>query len=239
MAAALRHPTGLENPGLTPNRLPVYRELVRNNIQGFLDSCFPVARACLGEAGWQVLSAAFMADYACHSPYFRDIALQCVEWLQEGGAQGLDDPPPAYVAYLCHYEWLELRALTCEDPVQQFKLAPVGAQEGWVRIEPSAQWATYPFPVHQIQPGHDVPMSPTSLVVWRNAEGEAEFAEISLATAHLLDAIKQGECSVAELTATLSTTLGMDLSEALVLQELQVLEALGVVLGVVPVEPRA
>ena len=61
--AYLRHPRGNHRPaGLPARPAGVYRELVFNNVCGFLDSCFPLCRSLLGETRWRRLNRAFLTD---------------------------------------------------------------------------------------------------------------------------------------------------------------------------------
>ena len=42
-------------PGLPARRAGIYRDLVFNNLCGFVDTCFPVCRSLLGEPRWRRL----------------------------------------------------------------------------------------------------------------------------------------------------------------------------------------
>jgi hypothetical protein len=70
----LRDPRGRERPaGVPARRAGLYRELLRNNLEGFLLACFPVSREMLGARRWDRLVDAFFRDARCQTPYFREI----------------------------------------------------------------------------------------------------------------------------------------------------------------------
>ena len=111
--AWLRHPAQATAPADVPlARLQVYRELLFNNVTGFVEVTFPVARALLPAPLWSRLCESFFADHACHSPLFTHISQQFREFID-----GLDWPELnvfPWLRELLHVEWMELAADTAE-----------------------------------------------------------------------------------------------------------------------------
>ena len=86
----LRAPTQTERPaGTAARRIDVYAELLRNNIRGFIDQCFPLCRASVSAACWEDLIEGFFSQGTWHhSPFFHEIPRAFVDFLQSHpGAQ--------------------------------------------------------------------------------------------------------------------------------------------------------
>lgn len=86
----LRAPTQTERPaGTAARRIDVYAELLRNNIRGFIDQCFPLCRASVSAACWEDLIEGFFSQGTWHhSPFFHEIPRAFVDFLQsQPGAQ--------------------------------------------------------------------------------------------------------------------------------------------------------
>jgi hypothetical protein len=60
--------------------MQVYNELLFNNLCGFLDTCFPVCPALLGEKRWRRLNRTFYRDSPLHTPWFREIPRSSPNW---------------------------------------------------------------------------------------------------------------------------------------------------------------
>ncbi len=81
-AAHLRNPAVNPPPqGVDAARANVYVELLFNNVEDFLNGCFPVLRSILDDAAWYGLVRQFYAEHACQTPYFREIPAEFVQWL--------------------------------------------------------------------------------------------------------------------------------------------------------------
>lgn len=105
----LRHPEASPQPNdVLPERMNTYRELLFNNVIGFIETAFPVAKALLPEALWQQLTKHFFAEYRCTSPFFYDISLHFREFAADLNWPELTDFP--WLTELLHYEWMEMAA---------------------------------------------------------------------------------------------------------------------------------
>jgi len=82
-SAHIRNPK--ENPrpqGVEARRMKIYNELLYNNLEGFLLACFPVLQRILGSRKWAKLVREFFAEHRCHTPFFRQIPDEFVQYLQ-------------------------------------------------------------------------------------------------------------------------------------------------------------
>jgi uncharacterized protein len=73
-ASHIRNPRLHKRPkGVEARRMKVYNELLYNNLEGFLQACFPVLRKVLGKRKWTSLVRDFFSAHRCHTPFFRQI----------------------------------------------------------------------------------------------------------------------------------------------------------------------
>lgn len=163
--AHVRDPRAAPRPeGVPARRMAVYNELLFNNLRGFLDACFPVASALLGERRWQRLAREFFAGHRCTSPLFRQIPEEFVRWLgrREGGMA-----LPDWLPHLAHYEWVELALDVMPREVEAPGADPDGdLLAGRPALNPVSLLLAYPYAVHRIGES------------WRPRRGQAEDTRI-------------------------------------------------------------
>ena len=170
-AGHLRDPHHTPRPaGVAARRMAVYNELLFNNICGFVDACFPVSRAIVGDKRWRRLCRTFYRDWPLHTPWFREIPREFARYLAEGDIR---QPLPAWLAELAHYEWAELAvdvmdcAIPAHDPAGDLLAGPVA-------LNPALLNLAYAWPVHRIGPDYRPRKpQPTHLVVYRDADDHA------------------------------------------------------------------
>lgn len=189
LAAHLRDPDEVAAPtDVEDRRLAIYRELLYNNVEGFISSGFPVLRELSDDDTWHRRIRAFFRDHRCQTPYFHEIAAEFVEWLQEARGEHPDDPP--FIAELAHYEWVELALSVSDADRDQPPVDPNGdLMDGRPLISPLAWPLAYHWPVHRIGPDFqpDAPdEQPTYLVVNRDRLDQVHFLEINAVTHRLL-----------------------------------------------------
>lgn len=181
----LRDPQRVARPAGTPERrVAVYRELVFNNLCGFVDTCFPVSRRLLGDTRWRRLCRTFMRDWPLHTPWFREIPREFVRYLN---AADIRQPLPRWLAELAHYEWAELAVDVIDAPAPVCD--PAGDLiDGAVVLNPALMNLAYAWPVHCIGPDfRPRRQRPTHLVVYRDADEVVRFSEITPLTGRLID----------------------------------------------------
>ena len=228
----LRDPQHSPRPaGVPARRMAIYNELLFNNICGFLDSCFPVCRATLGEKKWRRLNRSFYRDWPSHTPWFREIPYQFVRYLNE---TTIKQPLPAWLTELAHYEWVELAVDIADYPI------PEHASQGNLLIgqpvlNPTLMNLAYQWPVHKIGSSYR-PRKPqlTCLLVYRDPLDQVQFIASNPVTAHLLELLKEGQLTGRAACLKIAGELQHRAPEALVSHGLSVLEQLrqqGVILG--------
>lgn len=131
--------------GVPRRRMAVYEELLFNNLRGFVDRCFPVARACLGEARWTRLCRAFFRDWPCRSSWFREIPREFVDYLESTCRQ----PLPRWFVELARYEWAEL-AVDVTDVRPPDCDATGDLLDGVPVVNPALLSLGFQWPVHKI-----------------------------------------------------------------------------------------
>lgn len=204
----IRDPARFHGPAdIEGRRLKIYRELLYNNVEGFLSSGFPVLRSIYADERWHAMVRDFMASHLCRSPYFLEISEEFLAYLQHERGFHADDPP--FLGELAHYEWVELALDVAPDEPEG---SPCDALlDGRPRVSSLAWPLAYQFPVHQLgaafQPD-EAPPEPTFLVVYRTVDDAVEFMEINAVTHRLLallqdDSILTGRQALEQLAKEL------------------------------------
>ncbi|AQA19373.1 DUF2063 domain-containing protein [Halioglobus japonicus] len=234
MASYLRDPE--HNPApeqVEERRLKVYRDLIYNNVEGFIRGGFPVLRSLYAEDEWRALVRAFLDGHRCRSPYFLEISQEFIQFLMNEHTPRPCDPP--FLDELAHYEWVELALDVAEQELPpRLELDDTGS--ALLTLSPLAWVLAYQFPVHHIGPGFkpEAPADPCYLVVYRDRHDEVKFIEINAATARLLELFRDGDAQpVDTLLATLANELGMPLEnmQAFALEQVEQMLGLDVLVA--------
>lgn len=230
----LRHPRSVKRPaGVPARRADAYHDLIRNNLEGFLLACFPITHAVLGPLRWPRLVDTFLRKARCHTPYFREIPREFLDWLLTTDA--LPVPLPAWLPELAHYEWVEL-AIDVMETAEAPACNPAGNLVG---NEPVLAFAlmnlAYAWPVHRIRPDWR-PRKPQAahLLVFRNAADNVEFIELNPVSSRLVTLLLEGGRSGREACLLIATEMNHPQPEAIVAHGAAVLNELraaGVILG--------
>ncbi|MEP5568915.1 MAG: putative DNA-binding domain-containing protein [Halioglobus sp.] len=198
MAAYLRDPSNTPAPaGVEERRLKIYRDLIYNNIEGFISGGFPVLRSLYDDHQWEELVRSFMDGHRCKSPYFLEISQEFINFLMSEHATRDCDPP--FLAELAHYEWVELALDVAEEelsPQQEIQ----DLEQTKLCLSSLAWVLSYQFPVHQIGANFrpETAEAPTFLVVYRGYDDKVGFIALNAATARLLEMLRGNEDLTAE-----------------------------------------
>ena len=72
--AHIRDPENNSIPhGIEDRRMQIYRELLYNNIEGFIADAFPVIRKIYSDENWHEMVRDFLSSHQCQTPYFLEI----------------------------------------------------------------------------------------------------------------------------------------------------------------------
>ncbi|MCA1978957.1 MAG: putative DNA-binding domain-containing protein, partial [Thiobacillus sp.] len=177
-------------PGVEARRMKIYNELLFNNVEGFLLACFPVLRRMLGARKWTRMVRVFFATHRSHTPYFRQIPDEFVQFLQNEWTPPADYPP--WLTQLAHYEWIEL-VLSVSNRMPGRAFDPAGDLLDSVPVlNPVLANLHYDWPVHRIAPRRKFDAAETWLLVYRDADDRVQFNEINAFTARLLALLEGG-----------------------------------------------
>ncbi|WP_370979675.1 DUF2063 domain-containing protein [Agaribacterium sp. ZY112] len=187
----LRDPQNQSRPDGVPERQSrVYEELLFNNISGFIDNCFPVAKTLFSELDWVALQRQFFSLWRCHTPIFSQIPLEFVHFTHEHAD---DISAPHYFVELLHYEWMELEVDLDEHPWPE-------ELEDVLTLNPSARLLAYQWPVHTASADNkDLAKEPSFLAIWRTQKFNVSFSELNATTYMLLELLKEEPITLALL----------------------------------------
>jgi hypothetical protein len=192
--AHIRDPRTQPRPaGVEARRMKIYSELLYNNLEGFLLACFPVLRKVLGTRKWTALVRDFFRTHRSHTPYFRQIPDEFIQFLQNEWTPPAGYPP--FTLALAHYEWIELvLSVTTRSAERAFD--PAGdLLDGVPLLNPVLANLRYDWPVQRIAPRRKTPPAETYLLVFRDADDRVQFSEINAFTARLLGLLEPGTLS--------------------------------------------
>lgn len=234
LARHLRSPRNAGRPaGVAPRRAGIYRELVRNNLEGFLLACFPVTRTLLGPRRWQRLVNVFFRDARCHTPYFREIPREFLDWLLT--TEALPVALSAWVGELAHYEWAELAVDVMETAAPQDYAADSDLLSNRPVLAPALMNLAYAWPVHRI--GRDWrprKAQATYLLVFRDAADTVQFVQLNPVSARLVALVQAEGLTGHAACLRIAGELGYPNPDALLMhgaQLLNQLRAAGAILG--------
>lgn len=206
--AHIRDPKNARRPqGASARRMNVYAELLYNNIESFLLACFPVLRKVLGKRKWNRLVRDFFALHRSHTPYFRQIPDEFLQFLQNEWQPR--ESYPGYLIELAHYEWIELALSVSgrDEQLPEFEAAG-DLIDGRPLLNPVLANLAYRYPVHRIRPRAKIAQSPAYLLVFRNSDMQVRFMEQSAVSARLLALLEEGGLTGREAVARLAAELG-------------------------------
>ncbi|MEW6118867.1 MAG: putative DNA-binding domain-containing protein [Pseudomonadota bacterium] len=231
--AHIRDPRAHPRPaGVEARRMKIYNALLFNNIEGFLLACFPVLRKTLGARRWTRMVRVFFSMHRSHTPYFRQIPDEFVQFLQDEWSPPEDYPP--WLMALAHYEWIEL-VLSVSNRMPERGVDPAGdLMQRIPLLNPVLANLRYDWPVHRIAPRRKIAAAETYLLAFRDAADQVQFSEINAFTARLLHLLEPGTRTGRAALETLATEsrhpdtrLVLDAGRAL----LEDLRARGAILG--------
>lgn len=192
--AYIRDPDNNPVPeGIKSQRMAMYRELMFNNIQGFLANNFPVLRKILEDPVWEALAQDFFLKHASQSPYFSEISEEFLTYLEY--ERDTQTNTPAFLLELAHYEWVEMALSISTDSQSENSAEFIDKLLTSELSISSVAWPlVYQFPVHLIAPDFQPTQpssTPTYLVVYRNSQFAVKFLEINSITYRMLEIIQE------------------------------------------------
>ncbi|EYF01200.1 Hypothetical protein CAP_8541 [Chondromyces apiculatus DSM 436] len=183
---------------LPPERLLVYRDLVRARLTGAIRIEIPRTAARLGAAFDRYVSA-FLDEELPRSPYVRDVAFELVRWAAPRWAADRDVPD--YLGDLARHELIGFATRAAAGAPREGRPRRDAAEEELsldrgVRFHEAVTLVRYEHAVHQLlsdEDAQDVPArTPTALLVYRDEEHDARYLELSPLAAGILERLLAG-----------------------------------------------
>lgn len=190
----MRDAVGAMLPDVPSRQGTLYETLLFNNVCGFLDRCFPVSKQRLGNGLWRALSRRFYRLHVCATPYFREIPLEFITYIQSNDAD-----LPAWLPELLHYEWIELAVAgdpaTLLSGTAPTRSLPV-SDTVELKVNPTLQNLQYHWPVHRLtaETAQDETVAPdavTCLLVYRRRDYNVQFMQVNPITACLMQLLAE------------------------------------------------
>jgi hypothetical protein len=237
--AHLRDPEHNPAPeGIEDRRIGIYRDLLYNNVEGFIANGFPILRSIYSDENWHRMVRDFFARHQSSSPYFLEISQEFLDYLQSEHEAQAEDPQG--LLELAHYEWVELALMVAEDTIDLDMIEPNGdLLQGHPVLSPVAWPLAYQYPVHKMGPAYlpeAPPEQPSYLVVYRNRMNEVRFLEINPVTARLVNLLQENPEITGELALDqIAQEMNHPNHDVVIqggLSALQELQEYGIVLGV-------
>ncbi|MGB5517386.1 MAG: putative DNA-binding domain-containing protein, partial [Gammaproteobacteria bacterium] len=224
--------------GIEDRRIGIYRDLLYNNVEGFIANGFPVLRSIYSDENWHKMVRDFFAHHQSTTPYFLEISQEFLDYLQSERKTQAEDPQG--LPELAHYEWVELALLVADEDTDLNGIDPNGdLLAGHPVLSPLAWPLAYQFPVHRMGPGYlpaAPPEQPSYLVVYRDRKDAVKFLEINPVTARLINLLQEnpeitGELALEQIVHEMNHPRPELVIEG-GLSALQELQRYGIVLGV-------
>lgn len=192
--AHLRDPDKNKAPvEIEDRRLEIYRGLFYRNVQGFIANGFPVTRKLYQDEPWHKMIRDFFSSHQSHSPYFKDITKEFLDYLNKERKPQPEDPP--FLRELAHYEWLEIMLTFADIDFDWESINRDGDLMSRIpALSPVIQLNQYAYPVQKIKPSFQPetpPEQPTFLLVYRDQKDEIGFMEVNPMTARLIELINE------------------------------------------------
>jgi hypothetical protein len=176
--------------GIEDRRIKIYRELVYNNIEGFIANSFPVLRKVIADEQWHEMLRDYVAHHQSHTPLFPKMPQEFIHYLEHEREENSEDY--SFLLELAHYEWIDTsismdsRDISFDGIDQEGDLL-----EGIPVLSPLALPLAYQWPVHKISTEFlpdTLPEQATYIVVYRDRDDEVGFIELNPVSAKLIEA---------------------------------------------------
>ena len=199
--AHIRDPEKFPAPSeIEDRRMEIYRGLLYRNVHGFISNGFPVLKKLYSEQDWHKMIRDFFSNHQSHSPYFKDISREFLDYLNNERKPHAEDPK--FLSELAHYEWLEIMLTFVDAEIDWTSINKQGDLMHEVpALSPLIQLNQYQYPVHKIKPDflpESAPEQPSFLIVYRDQQDKVGFMELNPMTARLVELVATNDTSTGE-----------------------------------------
>ena len=179
--------------GVEERRLKIYRELVYNNIEGFIANSFPVLRKITEDEQWHKMLRDYVSNHQAHTPLFPKMPQEFIHYLEHERGE-FSEVDPAFLLELAHYEWIE--SSISFDP-REIDFQGVNKTGDFLQGVPVMNQLALPlvyiWPVHKISPDYlptEPPSDPTYIIVYRKTNDDVNFMVLNNVSARLIEKIQ-------------------------------------------------
>jgi hypothetical protein len=193
--------------GANPERLPHYRRLVFNVVNGAMEQAYPITLQVLGEQEWQDLIHAFFTQHNAQSSQVWKLPYELYIFAREHVWQHKLNRP--YLIDLLYFEWIEIEVYCMPD----------GNIPSWISgnhlltkamvVNPDFRILHLKYPVHK-KAWKELESAQGSyfVLVFREPElGKVKFIELSPFFALLFERLTLSPCSAEEALHSAATQL--------------------------------
>jgi hypothetical protein len=225
----IRNPRLHKRPkGVDARRMQVYNELLYNNLEGFLLACFPVLRKVLGKRKWTALVRDFFSTHRCHTPFFRQIPDEFIQYLKN--ERGVRDDDPPFLQDLARHEWVELMLAVSSKEIDLTQIDAAGdLLSGRPALNPQLSMQSYDYAVHLIGPKFKPTIEQkeeTHFAILRNKADEVKFIILNPVSMRLLYLLQTTALTGEAILLQIATELQHPKSEVVVAGGRDILQSL-------------
>lgn len=209
--------TGESHPSLkaNPERLAVYLDLHRNNIDEAIDKMYPLTRLVLKDKRWKKLVDAFVAEEECSSPFYWQMPRFLMEFVKKNNWAKKFKVP--YLDDLMHFEWIEVELELMPDAPQEPYVKEGNVLRDRLYFNPESRLLTYSYPVFE-KKELPRPMEKGNyflLAFRRPSDGQVYFISVSPFFATVIQLLKERPLSGDEVLKTTAKLFKMEEAKVL------------------------
>lgn len=187
----IRDPASNSVPaGVEQRRMDIYTRLFFNNLASFCAKSFKSFRSFVDDDQWNTLIRGFMREHTCSSPYFKDIPLAFVEYLESSDQVSSEYP---FMTEMCHLDAMRMQLRLAPDAPLCDSL-DIREDATCVQLASTVRLLSYQWPVHKLTPSSwngQQPQQPTWLIAFRDRNDQVEVLGTNVHTFRMLELLEQ------------------------------------------------
>ena len=180
-------------PGVVQERLPHYRRLVYNIVDGTLSNAFPILKSYISDDLWDEMVNHFFGHHKSSTPLLWKLPYEFLEYANQNGFSKKYNLP--YLSDLLLFEWLEVELFMMENlPIPTFK-EDGDLLKDIIVLNPEHRLVHLSYPVHKKWQKDQWPERGNFyLLIYRDLKsGSVQFIEISVLHVLIIEGLKRAE----------------------------------------------